>query len=120
VLSSPVAVNGVVYIGSQDKYLYALDGAAGFAYWRSLAGDLDPLTGTLGANPVNSRPSLDNTFVYITAGSFIYAFRIKDGTRAWRYRTGNDLDTTNLSSPIVAGDLVYFGSSDKNVYAINT
>src|SRR5262249_29286239 len=65
VLSSPTVVNGVVYIGSRDNYVYALDAAAGFAYWRGLAGDADATNKTVDAKPVDSRPAVDDTFVYI-------------------------------------------------------
>src|SRR5262249_37283457 len=99
VLSSPSVVNGVVYIGSQDKYLHALDGAAGFAYWRGLAGDADAANKTVDAKPVDSRPALDDTFVYITASGFVYAFYIKDGVRAWRYTAPSTGLFADLSSP---------------------
>jgi len=37
------------------------------------------------------------------------------GTVAWKFKTEGRV----VSSPVVAGDAVYFGSSDNNLYAVN-
>jgi len=53
--------------------------------------------------------------VYI--GSYdhnLYAVDILTGQRKWSFTTGNWV----LSSPAIAGGVVYFGSSDGHLYAL--
>ena len=38
-----------------------------------------------------------------------------NGVKLWNYTTGGDVD----SSPAVVGGVVYVGSDDDNVYALN-
>jgi len=47
----------------------------------------------------------------------LYAFDAEKGERLWSYKTDDVIAT---SSPSVAGGLVYFGSWDGNLYAIDT
>jgi outer membrane protein assembly factor BamB len=122
VASSPVVVNGVVYIGSRDHYLYALDAQHGFAYWRALAGDVDPNGGTTTSTTsstsdrVDCLPAVGYDTVYVTAGAFVYAFNIVDGKRLWRFKTNRQ---STMSSPVLAGNLVFAGVDDKTLNAIN-
>ena len=39
VYSSPVVANGIVYVGSEDKNLYAIDAVTGKEKWRFATGD---------------------------------------------------------------------------------
>ncbi len=57
VYSSPVVVNGVVYVGSADDYVYALNASNGTLRWQYLTG-----------NGVYSSPAVIKGVVYI--GSF--------------------------------------------------
>jgi hypothetical protein len=52
--SSPAVVNGVVYVGSEDDYVYALDAATGAYIWSYKTG-----------NKVDSSPALANGVVYV-------------------------------------------------------
>jgi hypothetical protein len=52
--SSPAVANGIVYIGSNDKNLYAIDAATGKEKWRFATGDW-----------VDSSPAVANGIVYV-------------------------------------------------------
>ena len=69
--SSPTIANGIVYIGSQDHKLYALDAATGSTLWTYTAG-----------NVIDSSPTIANGVVYV--GSWngkLYAFHLPNGAR---------------------------------------
>ena len=105
VYSSPAVVDGVVYIGSLDDNIYALNATNGAKLW-------DYPTGA----PVWSSPAVVNGIVYI--GSFddnIYALNATTGSKIWNYTTGSNV----YSSPAVVNGVVYIGSDDGNVYALN-
>ncbi|HEY4326659.1 MAG TPA: PQQ-binding-like beta-propeller repeat protein [Mucilaginibacter sp.] len=133
IFSSPAISNGIVYIGSEDSNLYAIDQKTGKQLWKFTTG-----------GAVNSSPAVYNNMVCF--GSFdgnYYAINAKTGSLIWKFKTGgekkvgatglwtmkphdqymNDLYDFFLSSPIfnkTKNDLtVYFGSSDGNVYALN-
>jgi len=46
----------------------------------------------------------------------VYALNASTGELLWNYTTG---DQIHVSSPAVAGGVVYIGSKDRNVYALN-
>jgi outer membrane protein assembly factor BamB len=107
--SSPAVVNGVVYFGSGDDNIYALDASTGAKLW-SFA--------THGS--VRSSPALANGVVYFGtfdissfSGDF-YALNANTGAKLWSYNTGYI-----ESSPAVANGVVYIGSDNNNVYALN-
>ncbi len=103
--SSPAVVNGVVYIGSLDDNVYALNASTGAKLWSFTTGGL-----------VESSPAVVNSVVYI--GSFdgnVYALNASTGAKLWSFATGDFVQ----SSPAVVNGVVYIGSSDGNLYALN-
>lgn len=126
VRSSPAVVNGVVYAGSDEGYLYALDAATGALYWRAAAFDVDAAaqgsTNSLHfSDQIRCLPAVGSDAVYVTAGNSMFAFSIKDGSRQWRYVATTDSGVLHdISSPVLAGDLVYCGAGDHAVHAVNT
>ena len=67
VYSSPAVANGVVYIGCNDKKLYALDAKTGSKLW-------DYTTGYR----IYSSPSVVNGAVYVgSLDNNVYAFTLK-------------------------------------------
>jgi eukaryotic-like serine/threonine-protein kinase len=103
--SSPAIANGVVYIGSNDQKLYAINAATGAEKWAAPTG-----------NSIYSSPISVNGVVYV--GSFdrkLYAFDAQTGAQKWAMPTGGLI----LSSPIVVNGLVYVGSDDKKLYAFD-
>ncbi len=101
--SSPAVANGVVYIGSLDRTVYALNASTGALLWSS----------TIRRWGISS-PAVANGVVYIGSDDHkVYALNAKTGTWLWSYATGGQVE----SSPAVANGVVYVGSRDGNVYA---
>ena len=127
--SSPAIVNGVIYVGSNDGNLYAVDQQTGTQKWKF----------TTGAR-VTSSPAVVEGLVYF--GSFdgnFYCVDAVTGKLRWRFRNAGERRYTGthlhgsvpegetmpdpfdvyLSSPAVWGGAVYFGSGDGNIYALD-
>jgi outer membrane protein assembly factor BamB len=103
--SSPAVVNGVVYFGSADNNVYALNASTGAKLWSYTTGDF-----------AFSSPALANGVVYVGSGDFkVYALNASTGAKLWSYTTGSFIE----SSPAVVNGVVYIGSSDGNMYALN-
>jgi serine/threonine protein kinase/outer membrane protein assembly factor BamB len=146
VRASPLCERGVVFFGTYDTNLYALNAKSGDFLWKSptkagicssasLAGDtvvvgsednyvyaLDARRGTTvwtyrtGA-PVRSSPKAHRNLIFIGSDDQnIYALQADTGQVAWKYRTWNHV----RSSAAFARGLVFMGSSDGNLYALDT
>ncbi|HXA50564.1 MAG TPA: PQQ-binding-like beta-propeller repeat protein [Candidatus Acidoferrum sp.] len=129
IFSSPAIAGGVAYFGSSDHNLYAVRTADGTLAWKFRAGQ-----------SIASSPAVDNGLVYFTSldGNF-YALDMETGKPKWKFATGGERRFTAsgihgiepvtesmpdpfdvfLSSPALAGGMVYFGSGDRNVYALD-
>jgi len=134
IFSSPAIWKGTAIIGSGDKNLYAVDISTGKQKWKFTTG-----------GAIHSSPVISKGMIYF--GSFdgyYYAVDFVTGKEKWRFKTGGEKgfgDTSYwgmkpagiymedpwdffLSSPVVnenaATPAVYFGSSDGNLYAVNT
>ncbi len=125
VWGTPAVDNGEAFIGSDDGSLYAVDVKTGQMLWKFDTGGI-----------VRSTPSIAGGLVYIASDDgFAYAVSAKDGKQAWktdignayprekREALGNSPDPSGWdylqSSPVAADGLVYVGSFDGNVYALN-
>jgi eukaryotic-like serine/threonine-protein kinase len=104
--SSPAIADGVVYVGSGDGVLLALDFDTGELRWRYETGDL------IG----ESSPAVGADTVYIgDLAGVLHAVNRRDGTRRWTFTTGSEIK----SSPVVVDDVVLVGSYDANLYAVD-
>ncbi|MGD0181443.1 MAG: PQQ-binding-like beta-propeller repeat protein, partial [Terriglobales bacterium] len=104
VSSSPAVVNGVVYAGSADDNVYALDATTGSLRWKYST-----------AKSVYSSPATADGVIY--AGSEdgnIYALNESTGALVWKRSIGYF-----ATSPAVANGVVYVVSSNGNVYHLN-
>ncbi len=107
VTSSPYLdpVEGVLFVGSMDWNVYALDARSGWVVWR---------TRTNG--PVISSPTLANGMVFIgSVDKCMYAFDARGGRVIWKYETEGQV----TSSPTFANGAVYFGSIDHYLYSLD-
>ena len=105
VSSSPAAVHGEIYVGSNDNEIYCLNASTGALIWNFTTG-----------GPVSSSPAVADDRVYV--GSFdgnVYCLDASNGALTWNYATGGFI----VCSPAVAYGNVYAGSGDKNVYCLN-
>ncbi|MFD9958659.1 PQQ-binding-like beta-propeller repeat protein [Amycolatopsis sp. NPDC058986] len=103
--SSPAVDGGVVFVGSTDRSLYAVDLATGTQRWRYIAG-----------GPITSSPAVANGVVYVGCNDGnVHAVDAATGGKRWTFAT----DAVIHSSPAFAAGTVFVGSRDHNVYAID-
>ncbi|MGA3192149.1 MAG: PQQ-binding-like beta-propeller repeat protein [Candidatus Bathyarchaeia archaeon] len=104
VTSSPAVAGGIVYVGSNDYHVYALNATTGTQVWSYATRGM-----------VRSSPAVAGGVVYVGSDdNNVYALNATTGTLVWSYTKGD-----SVHSPAVAGDVVYVGSVDGNVYALN-
>ena len=114
VLSSPIIVDGVVYVGSEDKHLHAIDAKTGEKKW-TLA------TKTL----IDASPVYDEGVVYIgTDGGVLLAIDIKTGQPKWQFKTegriAGEAAITEIDRKGGGKDkVVIVGSHDGMLYCLN-
>lgn len=128
-ISSPAVVGEVVYIGSTDGNVYALDAPSGRVKWKFAT-----------ESRVTASPAIAAGVVYFGSydGSF-YAVDSATGQLKWKFQTRGEKRYTAkhlhhlqpaaeampdpwdfyMSSPGVWNGVVYFGSGDTNVYALD-
>ena len=101
VFSTPAVADGVVYVGSHDGILYALDAESGEELWRIAAGG-------------QGAPAVAEGVVYASgADGNLYAVDAETGEEVWAAEV-----PTGFSSPVVADEAVYVGGSDGVLYAV--
>lgn len=104
VSSSPAVVDGTVYFGSTDRYIYAVDALTGEQRWAFKTGSL-----------VKSSPIVSGGVVYCgSCDGNLYALDAKTGTKIWSFSAFYGI----RSSPAIADGIVYFGCDDYCVYAV--
>ena len=104
--SLPTIVNGVVYVGSSDGNLYAIDAVSGNKKWAFQT------PGT-----IDSPPIVVNGVVYvISSDGNLYAIDTVSGNKKWAFQTRNN---SGYLLTVVDGIVFYVGSSDGNLYAID-
>ena len=115
-LQSPAVVDDVVYIaitvGNVGSF-FALNATNGIELWNYNATGID--------NYITTTPAVSNDVVYICSryGMFydgnVHALNACDGTEIWKVTAGSLI----YSSPVVVDGMLYVGSGDGNVYAID-
>ncbi|MBT2231159.1 PQQ-binding-like beta-propeller repeat protein [Nonomuraea sp. NEAU-A123] len=105
IISSPTVADGIVYIGSSDDKVHALDAATGRVSW----------TYTTGGH-VYSSPAVADGMVYVgSRDKKVHALDAATGRVRWTHATRGEVNS-NLA---VAGGMVYVGSRDGKVYALD-
>lgn len=128
--SSPAIADGMVFIGSTNGNLYAVEQKTGKQKWKFA---------TLGR--IVSSPAVAAGVVYfLSYDSNFYAVDEFTGQKKWKFATGGEkrfsakhihgMEPASelmpdpfdfyLSSPVVVNHAVYFGSSDGNVYSLDS
>jgi outer membrane protein assembly factor BamB len=114
VISSPTVVDGVVYVGSQDKNVYAIGALSGHLIWKYTTG-----------GSIEDSPAVANGKVYVESDNgYVYCLNAQTGSLNWKTFIDSNLPFTyaNLlltSSPVVSNGMVYIGSLDDYLYALN-
>jgi outer membrane protein assembly factor BamB len=94
---------GLVYFGSEDHNIYALDAATGAVRWSKLTGER-----------VNSSPAISSNVIYV--GSWdgnLYALDAASGNLVWKTPIGGI-----HTRPAVSDNVVYVSSEDGSCYAV--
>lgn len=103
--STPTVVSSVVYVGSDDYSLYAINASTGKPIWHYQTGFY-----------VTSQPAVVNGKVYVGSDDhYVYALDASNGKVAWKYQTGYFVE----SNPAVVNGVVYISSDDGYVYALD-
>lgn len=129
IFSTPLVSGEMLYVGSNDSSLYAINKHSGELIWKYKTG-----------GPITSSPAVHDSMVYfLSMDGNMYANHVTTGAELWRFATKGEYkrqvmgimgrlpnDTYSpeywdfyLSSPKVADSLLFFGSSDSSVYALN-
>ncbi|MEO6995804.1 MAG: PQQ-binding-like beta-propeller repeat protein [Lacunisphaera sp.] len=129
IISSPTLSGGVVYFGSADNGVYAVDATSGKQRWKFDA-----------HGNVNSSPAVAGGDIFVVSSDGnLYAINASSGAQKWVFATEGErrftkpgIDYINpatetmpdpwdffLSSPVVSAGTVYFGSGDSHVYAVD-
>jgi len=129
VMSSPVMQADTLYFGSDDGNVYAVEASSGRQVWKRAT-----------KGPVSGTPAVAGDTLYV--GSYdghFYALNAATGAMRWKFTTGGerhfeakglhgmtpmgqtffDPFDMYLSSPVVVGDTVFFGSGDGHMYALD-
>jgi outer membrane protein assembly factor BamB/tRNA A-37 threonylcarbamoyl transferase component Bud32 len=144
VMSTPLVYNGLVYVGSMDWVMYALDANSGMSVWQYrtekpiisspvlagknvVFGSADGRVYAVDAQngkerwrfetegQVTSSPAYHNESIYIGGiDGYIYCLNGRDGSLRWKYQTGGPVP----GSPCIDEDMVYIGSTDHYIYAL--
>lgn len=103
--SSPAIYKGVVYVGSDDDNVYAVDERTGSMLWHSKLGD-----------KVKSSPAVGEGYLIVGCeDKKLYSLDTHTGRIIWSFEAGNRIS----SSPAVVDNVAYVGSWDGNLYAID-
>lgn len=105
VRATPTVANGLLYVGSYDNNLYALDLRTGRYRWRHTAEG-----GICGQAAI-----WQNLVIFGAEDFYVYGVDATTGEERWKYRTHNHVRST----PRVVGDRVYIGSDDAYLHAID-
>ncbi len=105
VTSSPAISQDVVYFGSFDATLYALNSINGWVNWKLWLN-----------KPILSSPAIRDNLLYIgSSDGMIYCIDINSNKEVWHFATQNQVS----SSPLVSKDGLYCGSVDGNLYSLD-
>ena len=129
VISSPCYLDGSIYFGSSDSFLYAVDAASGTQKWKF------ETNGAIASSPVIH----SGTLFFGSWNGYLYAVDVKTGKQRWKFLLGfekkfqakhihgnfpaeqtiPDAWDFFTSSPAIADGKVVIGSGDGNVYAVS-
>ena len=105
VSASPIVANGIVYIGSTDGKLYALDAKRWGVRWVFDAGDAIRYAATV----------LGDRVYFSARNNRVYGLDAKTGEKLWEFKSKTWMD----APPIVSGNRVHVGAFPSKIYLLN-
>lgn len=113
VYAAPAIAQNIIYFGSSDTHLYALDKTTGRLQWKFKT------WGEIRSSPVIYKESV----IFSSSDGNIYALDKRNGTLNWTFKTKGerryDVWDYYNASPAIAANILYIGSGDSCIYAIN-
>jgi len=112
VKSSPAIDDGLVFVGSSDANIYAIDLANGRQVWAYRT-----------AGAVEASPCVVDGSVFVgSSDNFLYALDAKSGSLKWKYQTdGQILGAANWThSPNGQGIWILVGSYDSKLHCVDS
>ncbi len=104
--SSPIIVDGMIYVGSADGKVYALDALAGKINWTFTTGQ-----------KVRATPAFQDDTVYIGSwDSILYALDSQTGQARWKTNIGGQVQST----AVISNGLVYTASRKASVVSLDS
>ncbi len=105
VYANPIVVAGIIYVGSTDGKLYALDAKRWGVKWTFQASDA-----------IRYPAAVWNKFVYFSArDNRVYALDLETGELVWKFQSDNWMD----SPPVVSNGQLYIGAFAQTIHVIN-
>jgi outer membrane protein assembly factor BamB len=113
IASSPAVVNDVVFVGSDDCNIYAINVTTGELIWEYTAGEAPWYSAG------HSSPAIAEDKVFIGIGGtplgVVYALNQRTGELIWSYNAGDGID----SSPVVSDGKVFVNLWNTKVIALD-
>lgn len=106
-ISAPAAAEGIVVVGSADRFVRGLAVEDGRERWSSLALSL--------FSPFSAPAFPPGTAYVADLGGGLYRLDAADGARRWSYQ----FNEVVLGSPVVSGDTVLLGLNDGRLVALS-
>lgn len=114
IYSHPLVENEMIYFGSNDNKLYAVNAISGEEVWNFQTD-----------NNIQSSPITKDLIIYFSSGNSFFALNKKSGKEVWRYINESNV-TEKLDpwdyhhgSPVINDTVIYFGCEDGNLYCID-
>ncbi|WP_184549099.1 PQQ-binding-like beta-propeller repeat protein [Mucilaginibacter sp. FT3.2] len=117
-ISSPVVLKKgkleIVYFGSGDGYIYALNVNGHRLKWKFKTGGI-----------IHATPAMDQNKLYVGSwDSYFYALDLESGKLVWKYKTGEDKKTHLMegfqATAVIKNGQVFVGSRDGFFYVLDS
>lgn len=117
IFSTPLIVGDVVYVGSLDSTLYAVEMSSGQLKWKFKTG-----------GEIRSTVCLSDEQLFVYSGdATLYSIHRSTGKALWTFKTKGgilgdrryDFADYYQSSPVIHNNKIFFGAGDGRVYALN-
>jgi len=105
ITSSATSSDSLIFFGSRDRFLYAVNFLSGRVKWKFPAG------GGIGSSPAVE----GNLLTFGSYDGFIYTINLIKSRLEWRYRTRDEV----RASPLIYDGRVFIGSNDWNMRAFD-